>query len=61
MREQDDLDYHRSRATHELDRGLTAPHVNAARAHLKLASMHMQRVRELGPTGAGREKPLLQM
>lgn len=61
MQQQDDLDYHKRRATHELDRGLTAKDTNAARAHMTLASMHMQRVRDLTAPSAPREKPPLQM
>ena len=57
---QDELDFHRNRAGEELNRGLTAGHIIAARTHLTLASMHMQRVRELDP-GAARARPPLQM
>jgi hypothetical protein len=60
MPRQDDLDFHRSRAGEELNRGLTAEHIIAARTHLALASMHMQRVRELD-LGEARAKPLLRM
>lgn len=48
MTRRDALSYHSERATRELDLGLTAGSTNAARAHLQLASLHMQRVRELG-------------
>ena len=44
---QDALSYHSQRATHELDLGLSAGSASAARAHLELASMHLQRLREL--------------
>jgi len=47
MPKQDALTYHSQRATRELDLGLTADLNSVARAHLQLASMHMQRVREL--------------
>lgn len=47
MHRQDAASYHSRRATHELDLGLVAQNGRAARAHLQLASMHMQRVREL--------------
>lgn len=51
MPQRDALSYHTQRATSELDLGLIAVDSPAARAHLKLASMHLQRVRELsGPT-----------
>lgn len=47
MPKRDALSYHTHRATRELDLGLTASSSPAARAHLALASMHLQRVREL--------------
>lgn len=43
----DALNYHSQRATRELDLGLLAHSPPAQRAHLQLASMHLQRVREL--------------
>ena len=49
----DTLSYHSQRASHELDLGLTAALPSVARAHLELASMHLQRLRELtGQAGA---------
>ena len=60
MYHQDALEFHSRRASQELNRGLTAEHIIAARTHLTLASMHMQRVRELDPSAA-REKPPLHM
>ena len=47
---QNDLSYHSERATRELDLGLTAETLSAARAHLHPASMHMERLRELPGT-----------
>ena len=47
MPQRDALSYHTQRATRELDLGLLSESGPAARAHLKLASMHLQRVREL--------------
>ena len=47
MPKRDALSYHTQRATRELDLGLHSESSPAARAHLKLASMHLQRVREL--------------
>jgi hypothetical protein len=47
---EDAVRYHSQRATQELDLGLTAGSSPVARAHLQLASMHMQRVRELTGT-----------
>ena len=52
MTRRDDLSYHSERATRELDLGLTAETLSVARAHLKLASMHMDRVRQLTDTAA---------
>ena len=47
MQKRDALSYHSERATRELDLGLVANSTAVARAHLQLASMHLQRVREL--------------
>ena len=41
------IQYHSERARRELDMGLLAAAAAASRAHLQLASLHMQRVREL--------------
>jgi len=54
----EEIQYHQSRAARELDLGLSASNLNAARAHLKLSSLHMQRARELGATDP---RPPLQM
>ena len=54
----DDIQYHQARAARELDMGLSTSCLNAARAHLQLSSLHMQRARELGATDG---KPPLQM
>lgn len=51
--------YHSERAMRELDLGLIASSTAAAKAHLKLSSLHLARVRELGG-GAGRG-PILTM
>jgi hypothetical protein len=40
--------YHSNRATQELDLGLAAQSSAAARAHLKLAALHLARLRDLG-------------
>ena len=53
MPQRDALNYHTQRATRELDLGLTAGSSLVARAHLKLASMHLQRVREISGTAPG--------
>lgn len=43
----DDVDYHRERATRELNLGLSTGSLAAARAHLKLSSLHFQKWRDL--------------
>ena len=53
-----DLHYHRERATRELDMGLIASSAKAARAHLKLASMHMDCVRKLATSSVDARPPL---
>jgi hypothetical protein len=45
--DQDDIDYHSKRAVSELDRGLISQSMEAARAHLRLSSLHFERAREL--------------
>lgn len=54
----DDIRYHQARAARELDMGLSTNCLNAARAHLKLSSLHQERARELG---AAETKPPLHM
>jgi signal transduction histidine kinase len=53
-----DLQYHRERATRELEMGLIAGNLTASRAHLKLAAMHMGRVKQLASTAAEAASPL---
>jgi hypothetical protein len=49
----DQIRYHEQRAMRELDQGLVAACVPAARAHLQLSSLHLARARDLqGATGA---------
>jgi hypothetical protein len=57
MRDRDQIDYHSDRAMRELDAGLTAKSMPAARAHLQLSSLHMERVRELGGDTARMKPP----
>ncbi|MFN3943842.1 MAG: hypothetical protein ACK4K7_02785 [Allosphingosinicella sp.] len=52
----DEFRYHSDRAMQELDRGLVAPSAPAARAHLKLSSLHMEKARSLA-AHADRTKP----
>jgi hypothetical protein len=60
MHEQDAIDYHSTRAKDELDLGLTADLIAASRAHMQLAALHMQRLRELSE-GSKARKPILRM
>jgi hypothetical protein len=56
------LAYHSRRASQELDRGLSCSNLAAARAHLKLSSMHFERVREIqAKAQVRRSLPLLTM
>jgi hypothetical protein len=54
----DEAEYHSNRARQELDLGLTAKGISASRSHLRLASLHMQRLRELN---GDRSSPPLEM
>ena len=56
MNAEDLLKYHSSRATQELDMGLTSDSLSASRSHLGLATLHFERVRQLA--GASGEKIL---
>ena len=58
MTTDDIADYHSTRALAELNLGLTAKGMPASRAHLQLASLHLQRVRE---SKIDQPKPLLDM
>jgi hypothetical protein len=52
-----DIAYHRDRATRELNIGLASASLSAARAHLKLSSLHFQRLRDLEGQQAPQERP----
>ena len=56
---QDQIEYHSQRAIRELDQGLMAACVPAARAHLQLSSLHLSRMRELRGSGKGSNPPLV--
>jgi hypothetical protein len=43
----DDIAYHRDRASRELNLGLASRSLPAARAHLRLSSLHFQKLRDL--------------
>jgi hypothetical protein len=55
------IEYHSTRAREELDLGLIAQGMAAARSHLQLASLHMQRVRELSGSRVSTGVPALMM
>jgi hypothetical protein len=48
----DDIQYHQARAARELDAGRLASCANAARAHVTLSELHMERARVLGAIAA---------
>jgi hypothetical protein len=54
----EDIEYHSLRAMQELDRGLIARSIAAARAHLQLSSLHLQRMRDLGGGTRSKRPPL---
>ncbi|SMF61142.1 hypothetical protein [Allosphingosinicella indica] len=56
--DQDDIDYHSKRAISELDKGLICQSMEAARAHLRLSSLHFERVRELSGKHCTNRPPL---
>ena len=56
--DQQDIDYHSKRAVAELDRGLVSQSIEAARAHLRLSSLHFDRARELSGTHCSNRPPL---
>ena len=47
MNHEDLIEYHTHRATREMDLGLTSERMSASRAHLGLAALHFERVRQL--------------
>lgn len=58
MSVEEQIQYHEQRAMRELDQGLVAKSVPAARAHLELSSLHLARVRDLQGATAGSEAPV---
>ena len=48
MSDRDRIEYHSRRAMRELDLGLIATNSAAARAHLRLSSLHLEQARALG-------------
>lgn len=56
---EEQIEYHSHRAMRELDQGLIASCVAAARAHLQLSSLHMSRMRDLRGSTLGHRPPLV--
>ena len=56
---EEQIEYHSQRAMRELDQGLVASCVAAARAHLQLSSLHMSRMRDLRGSSVGQRPPLV--
>ncbi len=54
---EEQIEYHSQRAIGELDRGLVAASVPAARAHLQLSSLHLTRMRELRGSSKRQDPP----
>ena len=59
MSSQDQIHYHQQRALAELDLGLIAGTMEAARAHLKLSSLHMQKMHRLQGVSAQAKPPCI--
>jgi len=57
----DDLHYHRQRASTELNLGLSSTSLAGARAHLRLSSLHFERARQLDGSARPAERPLFQL
>jgi hypothetical protein len=55
--EQENLAYHSQRALSELHLGLTSASIGAARSHLQLSSLHMEKVLEMRGPGV-RTRPI---
>jgi hypothetical protein len=55
------IDYHTNRATREMDLGLTTDRMAASRAHLGLAALHFERVRQLATATGEKVAPALRM
>jgi hypothetical protein len=47
MSVENQIQYHAQRAMRELDQGLAATPAAAAQAHMKLSSLHLERMRDL--------------
>ena len=58
---EDLIQYHSDRATREMDLGLTSDRMSASRAHLGLAALHFERVRQLASASGEKVAPPLRM
>jgi hypothetical protein len=58
MSVEEQIEYHSSRALAEMDRGFTAATTTAARAHLKLSSLHFDRAHRLQGTSQAGRRPV---
>ncbi len=54
-----DIDYHRARASRELNLGLTSRSMAAARVHLRLSWLHLERARALQGAGVSEPPPFI--
>ncbi len=54
-----EAEYHRHRASDELNLGLSSSSLAAARSHLRLSSLHLQRLRELEASSASERPPFI--
>ena len=61
MQDDHDLEYHRQRAADELNIGLSSSSLAAARAHLRLSSLHFERARSIGKPDALNDRPPFQL
>ena len=61
MNAEDLIKYHSTRATEELDLGLTSNGLAASRSHLGLATLHFERVRQLAGVSGEKILPPLRM
>ena len=53
MLSQQDLEYHQQRARAEMDQAYRAVHNSAAEAHMRLAGLHMERLKRVDETCSG--------
>jgi hypothetical protein len=61
MIDQEDLSYHRQRATVELNLGLSSSSLPAARAHLRLSSLHFEKARQIDGSELPSGRPPFQL